>query len=102
MNRDLKLIEDKRLSNLRISNGSKLIMMVQLDEFIWNKKCKDVIFVVTQIENLCIIGMNILEEFEYVWLEDRGTKSKEIISRKVNRIEGLRSKRTSWGEMVKS
>ena len=31
--------------------------------------------------------MNILEEFEYVWVGDRGTKPKENISRKVNRIE---------------
>ena len=84
---NLNLIEDKRLSNLRTANGSKLITMVQVDTFMWNNKCKDVIFVVTQIESLCIIGMNILEKFEYLWLEDIGTKPKEIISRKVNRME---------------
>ena len=69
----LKLIEDKRLSNLRTANGSKLITMgvVQVDAFMWNKKCKDVIFVVTQTDSLCIIGMNILEKFEYVWLGDK-------------------------------
>ena len=85
----LKLIEDKRLSNLRTANGSKLITMgvVQVDAFMWNKKCKDVIFVVTQIDSLCIIGMNILEKFEYVWLGDKETKLKEIIIRKVNRVE---------------
>ena len=85
----LKLIEDKRLSNLGTANGSKLITMgvVQVDAFMWNKKCKDVIFVVTQIDSLCIIGMNILEKFEYVWLGDKETKLKEIISRKVNRVE---------------
>ena len=57
---DLKLIEDKQLSNLRTANVSKLITMgvVKVDAFMWNKKCKDVIFVVTQIESLCIIGMN--------------------------------------------
>ena len=85
----LKLIEDKRLSNLRTANGSKLITMgvVQVDAFMWNKKFKDVIFVVTHIDSLCIIGMNILEKFEYVWLGDKETKLKEIISRKVNRVE---------------
>ena len=62
-NWDIKLIEDKQLSNLRTANGSKLITMgvVQVDAFMWNRKCKDVIFVVTQIESLCIIRMNILE-----------------------------------------
>ena len=48
---DLKLIKDKRLSNLRTENGSKLITMgvVQVYVFMWNRKVKDVIFVVTQI-----------------------------------------------------
>ena len=75
---DLKLIEDKQLSNLRTATGSKFITMgvVKVDAFMWNKKCKDVIFEVNQIESLCIIGMNILEEFEYVWLGDKGTKPK--------------------------
>ena len=65
---DLKLIENKQLSNLRTSNGSILITMgvVKVDAYMWNKKCKDVIFVVTQIESICILVMNILEEFEYV------------------------------------
>ena len=62
---DINLFKNKRMSNSRTENGSKLIMMgdVLVDAFMLYTKCKDVIFVVTQIDSLCIIGMNIIEEF---------------------------------------